>query len=168
MLTRMSRLLGAKGLYLGLCRKIQRVPIPVSVPIFGVIGTLAEVVSIHDNFAVGELRDSYLETKLADAAVPVVVDCGVNAGITVRWWLHLNPSARIFGFDMMQEAHDLTRKRLGGKATGYTGITAPLSGVDGEEVTVYYDDPLDGENRIEGAARLLQSHDEDGAARYSA
>jgi hypothetical protein len=68
MFTRMSRLLGLKGLYLGLCRKIRRVPLPVSVPIFGTVATCPEVVSIHDNFAAGELRDSYIETKLREAA----------------------------------------------------------------------------------------------------
>jgi FkbM family methyltransferase len=153
MFTRMSQLLGAKGLYLGFCRKIRRVPVPVSIPIFGTVGTWPEVVSIHDNFVVGELRDSYIETKLSEATAPVVVDCGINAGITVRWWLHLNPSARVFGFDMMQEAHDLTHQRLQEKGRSYMGITAPLSSADGEEVTISYTDPLDGENRIEGAAR---------------
>jgi FkbM family methyltransferase len=153
MFTRMSRLLGPKGLYLGVCRKIRRVPLPVSVPIFGTVATWPEVVSIHDNFAAGELRDSYIETKLREAANPVVVDCGVNAGITIRWWFHLNSSARVFGLDMMEEAHDLTQQRLHEKKQAYTGITAPLSSVDGEEVTIHYTDPLDGENRIEGPAR---------------
>lgn len=153
MFTRMSQLLGAKGLYLGFCRKIRRVPIPVSVPIFGTVATWPEVVSIHDNFVVGELRDSEIETKLSEATAPVVVDCGINAGVTVRWWLHLNSAVRVFGFDMMQEAHDLTRERLQEKGKSYTGVTAPLSSADGEEVTTHYTDPLDGENRIEGAAR---------------
>ncbi len=157
MLTRLSKLFGAKGFYLSLCRRIGRVPAAVSVPIFGQIGTAAEVVSLHDNFAAGELRDDYIETRLRDAAHPVVVDVGVNAGITVRWWFHLNPAAKVFGFDMMQEAHDLTRERLGRNAQAYTGMAAPLSAVDGETVTVHYNDPLDGENRIEGAPRGSRS-----------
>jgi hypothetical protein len=129
----MSRLLGPKDLYLGLCRKIRRVPLPVSVPIFGTVATWPEVVSIHDNFAAGELCDSYIETKLREAANPLIVDCGVNAGITSDGGFRLNSSARVFGFDMMEAAHDLTRQRLHEKSRAYTGIIASLSSVDGEE-----------------------------------
>jgi hypothetical protein len=46
---------------------------------------------------------------------------------------HLNSSARVFGLDMMEEAHDLTRQRLHEKSRAYTGIIASLSSVDGEE-----------------------------------
>jgi FkbM family methyltransferase len=147
MFTRMSKALGPKGDYLAFCRSIGMVPFPVSVPIFGKVATIPEILNLHDNFAVGELRDSHIETVLSKAANPVVVDCGVNVGITVRWWFHLNPSCRVFGLDMMKEAHDLTGERLRGSDAAYIGITAALSSLDGEEVTIHFTDPLEGTNR---------------------
>ncbi len=54
---------------------------------------------------------------------------------------------------MIREAHELTQQRLHKRKQAYTGILAPLSSVDGEEVTVHYMDPLDGENRIDDPAR---------------
>lgn len=161
MFTRLAKALGPKGNYLAFCRSIRRVPFPVSVPIFGQVGTIPEVLNIHDNFAVGELRDPHIETALKNTVNPVVVDCGVNVGVTVRWWLHLNASCRIFGFDMMEEAHAITRQRLGTAATAYTGTTAVLAVNDGEAVTVYFNDPLDGKNQthrpIAGARQRLLS-----------
>ena len=148
MFTRLSKTLGPKGNYLAVCRSIGRVPFAVSVRIFGRIATIPEILNIHDNFADGELRDPQVEAILSKAARPVVVDCGVNVGITVRWWFHLNPACRVFGFDMMQEAHELTQQRLAGGSADYTGITAALSSTDGEEVTIQFTDPLDGKNRI--------------------
>lgn len=148
MLTRLSKVLGLKGNYLALCRKIGTVPIPISVPIFGEISTIAEILNIHDNFATGELRDPHIEDVLRNTANPVVVDCGINIGVTVRWWLHLNPSCKVFGIDMMQEAHDFTRQRLAGNAGAYTGIAAALSSVEGEKVTIHFSDPLEGTNSI--------------------
>lgn len=147
MFTRLAKALGPKGDYLAFCRSIRRVPFPVSVPIFGQVGTIPEILNIHDNFAVGELRDPHIETALKNTVNPVVVDCGVNVGVTVRWWLHLNASCRIFGFDMMEEAHAITRQRLGTAVTAYTGTTAVLAANDGEAVTVYFNDPLDGKNQ---------------------
>lgn len=147
MFTRLAKALGPKGDYLAFCRSIRRVPFPVSVPIFGEVGTIAEILNIHDNFAVGELRDPHIEAALRSAKNPVVVDCGVNVGVTVRWWLHLNPAGRVFGFDMMQEAHAITRQRLGPAANAYTGVTAVLAATDGEATTVYFTDPLEGTNQ---------------------
>jgi len=149
MFTRMSKVLGPKGNYLALCRKIGMVPFPVSVPIFDKVATIPEVLNIHDNFAAGELRDSQIENILSEAVNPVVVDCGVNVGVTVRWWFHLNPQCRVFGLDMMEEAHDLTRERLKGRNVAYVGITAALSSVDGEPITIRFDDALEGTNRID-------------------
>lgn len=148
MFTRLSKALGPKGNYLAFCRSIGRVPFPVSVRIFGRIATIPEILNIHDNFGEGELRDPQIEAILSGAARPVVVDCGVNVGITVRWWFHLNPACRVIGCDMMQEAHDVTRQRLAGRRADYTGFTAVLSSVDGEAVTIRYTDPLDGKNGI--------------------
>lgn len=149
MFTRMSKVLGPKGNYLAFCRSMKMVPFPIFVPIFGTISTLSEILNIHDNFAAGELRDPYIEQILGKAVNPVVIDCGVNVGITVRWWYHLNHACKIFGLDMMQEAHDLTIQRLKGTKAAYTGITAALSSTDGEEVTIRFNDPLEGENSID-------------------
>lgn len=148
MFTRLSKALGPKGNYLAFCRSIGCVPFPVSVRIFGRIATIPEILNIHDNFGEGELRDPQIEAILSRAARPVVVDCGVNVGITVRWWFHLNRACRVIGCDMMQEAHDLTRQRLAGRQADYTGLTAALSSTDGEAVTIRYTDPLDGRNGI--------------------
>ncbi len=148
MYTRMSKAVGPKGNYLALCRSIRRMPFAVSIPIFGEVSTIPEILNIHDNFAAGELRDSQIESVLRETVRPVVVDCGVNVGITVRWWFHLNPSCQVLGIDMMQEAHDFTRLRLKGRNAAYTGITAALAAIDGEGVTVHFRDPLKGTNRI--------------------
>lgn len=151
MFTRLAKALGPKGHYLALCRTIGWVPFPVWVRIFGRVATIPEILNIHDNFADGELRDARIEAVLREAARPVVVDCGVNVGITVRWWFHLNPATRVFGFDMMPEAHALTQQRLAGRPADYVGITAALAATDGEEVTIRFKDPLDGKNRIGGS-----------------
>lgn len=153
--------LGLKGSYLDLCRSIRKIPFPITVPIFGSVTTMAEILNIHDNYAVGELRNPHVEAELGRIANPVVVDCGINVGITVRWWLHLNPSCRVFGLDMFQEAHDFTRARLGETAPNYTGITAALSEVDGEKLTLCFNDPLDGTNRIDRLASGMQQRQVD-------
>ncbi|MEY4940863.1 MAG: hypothetical protein RIQ93_2598, partial [Verrucomicrobiota bacterium] len=106
------------------------VPFSVCVPIFDEVGTIAEILNIHDNFAVGELRDALVEAELSTASTPIVVDCGVNVGVTVRWWLHLNAACRVFGFDMMEEAHEITRQRLGSATGSYTGTAVVLASTD--------------------------------------
>jgi FkbM family methyltransferase len=148
MFIRHYNLLGPIGVYLALCRKIKYVPFPVSVPIFGTVSTLAEVMSIRENFVMGCLRDPRIETTLRNTPNPVVVDCGVNIGATVRWWFHCNPHCRVFGVDMMQEAIDLIRQRLNGGQENYVGIKALLSSNDGDEVTIRFRNPLDSWNRI--------------------
>jgi len=150
MFTRLTKAVGPKGYYLALCRSLRRVPFPISVRSFGEVGTIAEILNLHDNFGHGELRDPLIEDELRRGPAPVVVDCGVNVGVTVRWWFHLNPRCRVFGLDMMQEAQDLTRQRLAGREVDYTGLTAVLAAADGEAVTVRFDDPLEGRNRIDG------------------
>jgi FkbM family methyltransferase len=148
MFTRLAKTLGPKGDYLAFCRSIRRVPFSVSVPIFGEVATIPEILNIHDNFAVGELRDALVEAEITRASAPIVVDCGVNVGVTVRWWLHLNSACRVFGFDMMAESHELTRKRLGPANGSYTGATVVLASTDGDPVTIHFSDPLDGMNRV--------------------
>lgn len=144
----MSKIVGPKGNYLAFCRSMRRIPFPISVPIFGRISTIPEILNIHDNFAAGELRDPYIEASLRNTLRPVVVDCGVNVGVTVRWWLNLNPSCQVIGIDMMQEAQDFTVRCLGDRKTAYTGITAALDAIDGQEVTIHFTNALEGTNRI--------------------
>lgn len=157
MFTRLAKALGPKGDYLAFCRSIRRVPFSVCVPIFGKVATIPEILNIHDNFAVGELRDALVEAELTNSRTPVVVDCGVNVGVTVRWWLHLNSACRVFGFDMMEESHELTRQRLGSANGSYTGTTVVLASTDGDPVTVYFSDPLDGMNRVDKPASGCRS-----------
>ncbi len=147
MYNRMVQAVGPKGYYLGLCRSL-RFPFAVNVPIFGNVSTVSEILNIHDNFAAGELRDNHLESILRDADDPVVVDCGINVGVTVRWWLHLNRSCKIFGLDMMQEAHDFTLRAIKNNRANYHGITTAISSSDGEEVSVHFNDPLEGTNAL--------------------
>jgi FkbM family methyltransferase len=153
----MVKAVGPKGYYLGLCRSLRWMPFAIKVPIFGKVSTVSEILNIHDNFAVGELRDHFLESVLRRARSPVIVDCGINVGITVRWWLHLNRACQIFGLDMMQEAHDFTCQALPNDQASYHGITAAISAVDGEEVSINFDNPLEGTNALDSARTGAQS-----------
>jgi FkbM family methyltransferase len=112
--SRLFNLLGYKAIYLNHCRRLKKNPRPVSLPIFGKIKTYHEIINIHDNFAVGQLRDDVVETYLSQEKNPVVVDCGVNIGITVRWWLNGlgNNNLRVIGIDMINEAHKFTINSL--------------------------------------------------------
>ena len=137
---------------------------PISVPMFGRVTTLREAEAIHETFSSNIIRDLFMEQALGKTHEPVVVDCGINVGITVRWWFHLQPTARVFGIDMMEEAQGSVRKWLDNEKhrLAYTGITAPLSANDGDEITIRYSDPLDSWNRIENkrpttSARTLQT-----------
>ncbi len=132
-----------------------RVPFPVMVPPFGTIGTLAEVHSLHDNFVIGEIRDPHFEAALSVQPDPVIIDCGINVGITVRWWLHLNPATRVLGFDMMREAHEFTQARLGLMSKAYHPFSVALAAREGLPQTCRFEDPLCGGNRIgaEGVGR---------------
>ena len=156
MYKKMVRAVGVKGYYLGLCRSLRRLPFPIHVPIFGKISTMAEILNIHDNFAVGELRDKVVEAVIRNTPKPVIVDCGINVGVTVRWWLHLNPASKVYGLDMMQEAHDFTNQALrdGGcqdAQASYQGITAAISADDGEAIAINFNNPLEGTNSVSAA-----------------
>jgi FkbM family methyltransferase len=153
MFSRFARHIGSHGTYLSLCKRMGRVPFPVQVPPFGTIGTLAEVHSLHDNFVIGEIRDPQFEAALSAQSAPVIIDCGINVGITVRWWLHLNPATRVLGFDMMHEAHEFTVARLGSLSKAYQPFSVLLADREGLPQECRFDDPLCGGNRIstEGA-----------------
>jgi hypothetical protein len=46
----MSKVIGIKGVYLSMCKALGIDPIPITVPVFGVIRKRYEITSIHDNF----------------------------------------------------------------------------------------------------------------------
>ncbi|WP_413192487.1 FkbM family methyltransferase [Pararobbsia alpina] len=80
----------------------------------------------------------------------------MNIGITVRWWHHLNPRARVFGFDMMEEAHAFTKSRIGGSADWYVPTTCALAATEGSAIQLSFDDPLFGENSVGAKDRKHQ------------
>ena len=152
-LSRMSKIIGGKGLYFSLCKSLKINPIRTSVPIFGEISTYHEILNLHDNFAVGELRDEKVEGYLRNETAPLVIDCGVNVGITVRWWLHgiANAALKVVGVDMMEEAHQFTidaLKTSGTNSDRYRDCCAALWKTSGEKFSVSLDDPLFGENSL--------------------
>lgn len=148
-LIRIMMLLGIPGAYLYACKRLKRKPRSCSIPVFGRITTLHEVRNIFDNFgAEAELRDPAVERYLAGREAPVVVDCGVNVGVTVRWWLHLNHRARVYGVDMMEEAHAYTVEAVrsaGGLPESYTPVLAALWSEEGRRFTIGIGDPLCGD-----------------------
>lgn len=149
-MSRLQKLAGVKAPYLSLAKKTGWMPLAVNLRIFGNVSTVAEVKNIHDNFAVGEMRDSVIEEAIRDHPSPVVVDCGVNVGITVRWWYQFHPRCRVVGVDMVQEAHDFTRAKLSGirpeMKEAYEAECGVLSSAEGCDVAFAFDDPLHGEN----------------------
>lgn len=149
----LQNLLGVKGVYVALCRSLHWKPVPMVVPVFGRIATLPEVLNIYDNFGLEELRDPVIEQILREAQEPLVIDCGVNVGITVRWWLYLNPKAQVIGVDMLQEALDFTRQALYASPPSYDaarfrGLPGTLYSKNGVEFEVAFDNPLDGDNSL--------------------
>lgn len=75
--------------------------------------TLHESDNYIDNFLRREFRCERVEDELRRAQKPVVVDVGVNVGLTVRWWYSLNRECRVVGIDMLTEALDFTTAALG-------------------------------------------------------
>lgn len=149
----LKKLVGPKARYIKLFRTLRAVPFNVKLPVFGTVSTVDEVLNIHDNFSKGELRYEEIENHLRQEPHPVIVDCGVNIGITIRWWHHLNPHAKIFGFDMMEEAHTFTRSRIGTPSDWYVPVTCALSARDGDAIEISFDDPLFGENSVTATNR---------------
>lgn len=141
---------GTKGFYLGTAVYLFRgVPFAFRFNRFGVIGTYNEFLSIYDNFIEGELRESSLESAIRGEAKPVIIDLGINLGISVRWWFALNKNARVTGIDMIPEALDFTTERL--KTIPGTfdwhGIPAAVSDKP-DELHIQYDNPLEGSNSV--------------------
>lgn len=147
------KLLGPRGYYIPFIRTIRAAPFGMTLPVFGTVSTVDEVLNIHDNFGKGELRYEEIENHLRQTPEPVIVDCGVNIGITIRWWHHLNTRARVFGFDMMEEAHAFTRSRIGTPSDWYVPVTCALAARDGDAIEISFDDPLFGENSVTATNR---------------
>jgi FkbM family methyltransferase len=149
-LIKMIEMMGAGGFYLYCCRRWGIDPIPIKVPIFGKIRTFHEIRNIFDNFGVrGQIKDEKIEAYLSGKQKPCVIDCGVNVGITVRWWFHLNREAQVFGVDMMKEAHLFTAqaiKSIGIAQESYKPIEAALWSENGKQFKIGIGDPLHGDN----------------------
>jgi FkbM family methyltransferase len=150
-LSALTKIVGPKGLYLNLCKRLKMNPIPVKVPVFGVVRTVHEVRNLCDNFAKGVLRDEKVERYLLQKNSPCIIDCGVNVGITIRWWLSLNKTAKVYGVDMLKETHEFTRNAIRGGGfddAKYHGITAALWSTSGKQFTIDVQDPLWGDNNL--------------------
>jgi FkbM family methyltransferase len=144
----MARLLGFAGLLLYLRKHMKAAVLPVTLPVFGRISTPHEVRNIFDNFGTGQLRNKAVERYLSAKEAPCVIDCGVNVGVTARWWLHLNSRATVFGIDMLKEAQEFTAEAI--RAMGipegrYRPVTAALWSESGKNFTVGVSDPLYGD-----------------------
>jgi FkbM family methyltransferase len=171
-MSRLKKLAGCKAPYLSIAKKTGWMPVAVNLPIFGSVSTVAEVKNIHDNFAVGEMRDPVIEEAIHVSPSPVILDCGVNVGITVRWWFQFHSRCRVVGVDMVQEAHDFTAAKLSGIRPGmeafYEAECGVLASAEGREVAFAFDDPLHGENAATTAAgqhkRSIRSLTLDGIA----
>jgi hypothetical protein len=99
------RRLGWKGLYLIFCGWPLRSLIwPVHVRCYGELRSREQVINFLGNFCDGELLNPEVEEHLACTPRCRVVDVGVNLGLTAAYWFALQPSARVVGFDMMEEA----------------------------------------------------------------
>jgi hypothetical protein len=68
--SRISKVVGLKGVYLSFFKSLGTDPFPITVPIFGRIRTYHEILNMHYNFAVGELRDERVETYLKNEKSP--------------------------------------------------------------------------------------------------
>ncbi len=134
------------------------VPFPFRLGSVGSVRTLQEVRNYLDNIAFGELRWERVESCLRLASEPVVVDLGVNVGISIRWWLHLNPRARVIGIDMLQEALDFTTTALKGSGVGtnWTPICAGVSDEPQKERAISYEDPLEGTTSLQSSTGSRQ------------
>jgi FkbM family methyltransferase len=127
--------------------------VPVSLGRFGTVDSWAEATNLIDNFALGELRSSLVEQHLANAQNPCVVDVGVNVGVTCRWWLSLNPTLKVIGIDMFQEALDFTARKIESQGDGarWQSICAAV-GAREQTIDVRYDDPLEGTSSVISAS----------------
>lgn len=141
---------GIRGLYLATCIYLLKIyPFKISIPKFSRIANLHEAENYFDNFSLGQLRDDEIENHLSKQENPLVIDIGVNIGITVRWWHFLNGAAKVIGIDMISEALDYTGRKLGSKACweNWVPVCAAVSSED-KDIEINFDDPLLGTNSL--------------------
>lgn len=116
---------------------------------FGRLTHPDEFGSITDNFFEGALRFGPLEQFLRSADDALVIDVGVNVGITLRWWLHLNPRTRLIAVDMIREAHLFSTLALARLNPAYPAQVRHVEAVVGDtpgSTEIAFDDPLHGMN----------------------
>jgi FkbM family methyltransferase len=144
------RLFGWKGFYLSLCAHVLRaMPSSISLPNFGTLSTWSEAVNFVDNFCEGELRFEPLESALQSASQPVVIDIGINVGITCRWWPALSKKCHVIGIDMMKESIAFAGERMKfcGRSNQWTGIISGVGSKPGN-ISLAFSDPLSGLNSL--------------------
>ena len=144
---------GLLGGYLVLCVYVlRRLPVEVKLSPVITIRTLQEAGNYLDNFIQGELRHPEVELLLTQVG-GLVVELGVNVGITARWWLSLGPAVSVTGIDMIGESLDYTRRRLKEAGLEKRGefITGAVGAQEGE-IEITFDDPLEGTNSVSSAA----------------
>jgi FkbM family methyltransferase len=167
------RLFGWKGLYLAVCAHVLRfMPFSAFLPGFGKLAIWSEAVNFVDNFCEGELRFDAVESALRSAPHPIIVDIGINVGITCRWWPTLSDKCQVIGIDMMEEsiAFASERMRLCGHADRWTGIVGGVGSSPGT-IRLAFSDPLSGLNSLGNSSgttertiqispldRLLENH----------
>lgn len=151
-LIKMVELMGVAGILVFFAKRLGLKLLPIKVPVFGTIRTRHELRNIFDNFGIYSLiRDKTIEKYLSKAPNPCVIDCGVNVGITVRWWFHLNRQAKVYGVDMLAEAHQFTDqaiKFIGIDEESYTPVQAALWSENGKQFKVGIGDPLNGDHGL--------------------
>ncbi len=138
---------GWRGAWLAWCDLVfTHLPVPVSVPGFGPLIRRNEARSLMDNFCLGELRCAEVEQALRAHPAPAVIDLGVNLGMSIRWWFHLNAKARVTGVEMMQEALDYTTQRLALCHPGaeWRPVCCAAAARDAEPMEIHFADPLEG------------------------
>ena len=142
---------GWRGAWLAWCDLVfTGLPAPVAVPGFGPLIRRNEARSLMDNFCLGELRCAEVEQALREHPAPVILDLGVNLGMSVRWWFHLNPRARVTGLEMMQESLDYTTQRLVlcHPAAAWRPVCCAVAVKDAEPVEICFTDPLEGTTSV--------------------
>lgn len=136
---------GMTGVYMVVATWFIRfVPRAVRLPEVGVLSNRYEFSNYIGNFCMGELRNKIVEKCVSMMVSPLIVDVGVNIGITSRWWLSKFPQSKVIGVDMMSEAIEFTAGSIGsGSRERWQGVVA-AAGEAISTITLKFDDPLDG------------------------
>lgn len=136
---------GVVGLKIAISAYLLRfAPRPQVSPI-GKLTLFPEFLNFLDNFCANELRCAEVEDHLKNAPDPVVIDIGINLGVTVRWWLSLSPNLRVFGIDMLPEVLDFTSARIAENSLQerWTPICSAVGNSSGQ-ARLFLTDPFEG------------------------